>query len=264
MCISGTPIKKGTAVADVASINSPNLLALAEEAAARAEAFLTSGRPGVHTRDAIPAILLSAAAAEAFINELAEWLAMERDFFKAAAEKCQLRMHDGLRSLADVLQEVEKSRGSLELKYLMASHVLSGKCFEKGAPPFDDFATLVKLRNDLMHLKAGESTTMSNDGNILHSTPFVPSRPSKSRPHAHYQQQLVPSVPAPQAGLVGLQYCKENNCIDSRNGAGASRQSPRQYKQLQDRLWAEAFSRPSGRTSCRTKSRNRESKARIR
>jgi hypothetical protein len=49
------------------------------------------------------------------------------------------------------LAEVERSRGSTELKYLMASLSLSGQMFDRSTQPFQDFSTLMKIRNDLMH-----------------------------------------------------------------------------------------------------------------
>ena len=95
--------------------------------------------------DTIVAILLAAASTEAFINELTEMLALERN------DKRQLSPE--LRACADSLAEVESNRGSLSLKYLIASQTLSRSMFDKKLNPFQDFAILIKLRNDLMHLK---------------------------------------------------------------------------------------------------------------
>ena len=64
-----------------------------------------------------------------------------------------------LSTCAEILQEIEDSRGSLTLKYLMASQILSGKPFEKGRNPYQDFALLISLRNDILHLKPRASSS---------------------------------------------------------------------------------------------------------
>ena len=58
-----------------------------------------------------------------------------------------------IRELADILDEAEESKGSVTLKYLLAKAVLPGEPFDKGAKPFQDFALLVRLRNDVVHMK---------------------------------------------------------------------------------------------------------------
>jgi hypothetical protein len=96
--------------------------------------------------DAIVAIVLSAASTEAFINELGELVAMKKVRLEGSPSR-------ELLAFADVIAEIEESRGSLLLKYLMAAQTLGGSPFIKGMNPFQDFATLVTLRNDIMHLK---------------------------------------------------------------------------------------------------------------
>jgi len=41
--------------------------------------------------------------------------------------------------------------GVVELKYLMASRILTGSAFDWGSQPYQDFRDLMKLRNDLVH-----------------------------------------------------------------------------------------------------------------
>jgi hypothetical protein len=110
--------------------------------------------------DAIVSIVLAAAATEAFINELTELVALQRD----AAYRRTNPISLALRAFADALQEIEESRGSLALKYLMASQTLSGSTFDKGSNPYQDFATLVNLRNDLMHLKPRDTFLEPDNG----------------------------------------------------------------------------------------------------
>ena len=52
-----------------------------------------------------------------------------------------------------MLSEVEDSRGSTNLKFLVGKLALVGKTFDKGANPYQDFAILLELRNSLVHLK---------------------------------------------------------------------------------------------------------------
>ena len=81
---------------------------------------------------------------EAFINELPEWVVLNREDPSISAD---------LLGFGDALREVESNRGSLELKYLIASQTLSGRMYDKGASPYQDFAILIRLRNDIVHLK---------------------------------------------------------------------------------------------------------------
>ena len=86
--------------------------------------------PQTWPSDSIVAILLAAASTEAFINELAEMVALDRD----NPWRQSSPLAPQLRALADTLQEIEEARGSLTLKYLMASHILSGSTFTIPSP----------------------------------------------------------------------------------------------------------------------------------
>lgn len=103
-----------------------------------------NGNADVPTSDTITAIVLAAAATEAFINELPELCDMQRPTG---------RIGEPLLSLIDILNEVEGSRGSVKVKYLWASRILSGQSFRRGSAPYQDFNTLIDLRNDIMHVK---------------------------------------------------------------------------------------------------------------
>ncbi len=113
--------------------------------------------------DTIVAIVLAAVATEAFINELVEMVALDRDISNPISPL--------LRAFADALQEIEEARGSLLLKYLIASQTLSGSTFNKEINPYQDFATLVTLRNDLMHVKPRDTFTHSGGGSTLIEPP---------------------------------------------------------------------------------------------
>ena len=119
-----------------------------------------AANPESWTSDTTVSIVLAAAVAEAFINELPEMVAMERDVSGRAPESLSSALH----AFANAHAEVERSRGSVTLKYLIAAQTLSGTMFDKGANPFQDFVLLLSLRNDLMHLKPRDEFTEAQDG----------------------------------------------------------------------------------------------------
>ena len=125
------------------SAHSVHIWLIACEARDRA---IERGDPDHPPSDAIVATVLSAAATEAFINELAEFIA-------AARVRLDETLSTELRAFADAILRIEESHGSLQDKYLMAAQTLGGSPFDKGTNPFQDFDTLMKLRNDLMHSK---------------------------------------------------------------------------------------------------------------
>jgi hypothetical protein len=92
-------------------------------------------------------------AAEALINELAEAAARASDLHPDVP---------GLSTLADLaatLDMTEKAQGQIDLKYQLASKILSGKTFPRGEAPFQDFANLITLRNELVHPRHRDRTT---------------------------------------------------------------------------------------------------------
>lgn len=105
----------------------------------------------------ITSIVMSALAAEAFINELAEAADMEQ----IGREGITSAILDQLQDLANAVKEVEDSHGSVTLKYQIAYLILSGSTFPRGRSPFQEFMQLVSLRNLLVHLKPGDRHTSS-------------------------------------------------------------------------------------------------------
>lgn len=109
--------------------------------------------------DALIIIVFCAAALEAFLNELPELLSM----FPAASgsEPPQIA------SYVDLVKEVEANNGSIKLKYLLAYSVLSGQPCEKGEIPYQDFSLLVDIRNELLHGKPRNVSSVTKpDGTI--------------------------------------------------------------------------------------------------
>lgn len=89
---------------------------------------------------------MPALAAEAFINELAEFA----DYIAPRPDTAPLT------DVAVTLNELEDAHATTQLKYQMAAKVLSGRMFPKDQAPFQDFDKLMRLRNLLVHLKPSE------------------------------------------------------------------------------------------------------------
>jgi hypothetical protein len=109
----------------------------ARDRAAEARRLDSSSMPP----DALVSIVMAAAAAEAFINELGAYYRLGTTLQPAEL------------ACGEALAEVERGQGSTQLKFLLASLTLSGHMFEKGSKPFQDFSKLMTVRNSLMHPK---------------------------------------------------------------------------------------------------------------
>jgi len=63
--------------------------------------------------------------------------------------RCQVfeveRINRSMCDLAQILREVESARGTTELKFQLASKVLSGRTFTRGTQPYQDFAALIQF-----------------------------------------------------------------------------------------------------------------------
>jgi len=106
-------------------------------------------------RDARSPILFSALTAEAFINELPE--AASRDTY--GIRDLQLSAVPVLDDLALTISAMEQAHERVQSKYDAARKILTGRAFDHGAAPFQDFNNLMKLRNDLVHPGHLDETT---------------------------------------------------------------------------------------------------------
>jgi hypothetical protein len=122
-------------------LNSPYLWKMACEM--RDEAAWVEKRPTGMSSRAVISVILSAATTEAFINELV-----------AEVWKARHSLSPILVAFGKLMREIEDNRGSVGLKYLVASQALSGEMFDKGAPPFQDFDLLRRVRDSLVHIKS--------------------------------------------------------------------------------------------------------------
>lgn len=128
-------------------VNAGHLFGIAKDAYERAKS--EEGDRSGKSSDALVAIVFSAVAAEAFINELAELAsqAPEHVWPEAGSEPHEVS------DLARLVSEANGLHGSVKLKFHLAKIALSGSSFDEGGVPYQDFALLMELRNTLAHLK---------------------------------------------------------------------------------------------------------------
>ena len=133
-----------------------HLFSLAKQAYERTKSGETEREPG--KSDALVAFVFSAAALEAFINELADManndLGLEDD-------------SKVIKSFASLMDEVEAARGSVQLKFQLAKFVFSGATYEKGKPPFQKMIQLFNVRNALVHLVPQDEFKTTFEGTFI-------------------------------------------------------------------------------------------------
>lgn len=118
---------------------------------------------GVRYRLSLSAVVFSAIALEAFINELAEYAAMSSD--KASPE---------VGNFAALARQVEEAHGSIALKFLLASALLGGQSYDRGAQPYQDFDLLVAVRNAIVHHKPEDRIQGQQEEDDGHTPGVVP------------------------------------------------------------------------------------------
>lgn len=146
------------------STNATCLFKLAKEASTRTDSAPSDKEPGQD--DALVAVILCAATVEVFINDVigvARFLCSENDGTQEPPE---------IQNFVAILEEVKETQGSVELKYTLAKTLLSGRPYNKGTNPCQDFIKLIKLRNSLIHLKPAEFES-ADDGEIKGKEPPV-------------------------------------------------------------------------------------------
>lgn len=121
--------------------NSGILFRQAKAAFERTATAESENTPGQN--DAIVAILFSAATLEAWIAEIGI-LASSPTFSELSSQ---------ISACADLIAEIEDSRGSIRLKYLLAKNILTGKSYNKGESPYQEFRLLFSVRDALVHMK---------------------------------------------------------------------------------------------------------------
>ena len=113
------------------------------------------------------AIVFSAMALEAFINEMADIAA-----FPVPPGHFPLQ-HPSVPMVADVLKELVDSYGAVQSKYLLAKRIFAGQPYDKGARPYQDFHLLIELRNTLIHIKHLDMTKHTPEGKEQSNEPSI-------------------------------------------------------------------------------------------
>ena len=145
-------------------INSGCLFGIAKQAYERAMAETEDDDRSWKSQEPLISVLFAAATLEAFVNEIGEMASQpsfpDPEFGQDPAQ---------VQNLAYLLSEVIDARGNINLKFLTAKLALTGKTFDKGMNPYQDFAILIDLRNSLMHLKFDRINSIKvNEVDIVH------------------------------------------------------------------------------------------------
>jgi hypothetical protein len=142
-------------------INATRMYQNAVRMAAQVSKHVPDTFPG--QTEALTSIIYASMSVETFVNEMvfqAEW---HCDTHPEA--------HGSVRAFVDVMNELEASRAPLTAKVLLGKFTLSGQPFDKGEDPYQSFALLTKLRNEIVHQKAHEELKWDEEGN-----PFIKKR----------------------------------------------------------------------------------------
>jgi hypothetical protein len=124
------------------TLETGTLFGIAVEAAKEIKAAPRTG----DQRDALVSVVFSVVALEAFLNEITEH-AQEMCAYQPTVEGNEAVL------FSQVMGDAEESHVRLESKLTLAKWILSGKTMDRGAQPYQDLALLIRLRNDLIHLK---------------------------------------------------------------------------------------------------------------
>jgi uncharacterized protein YutE (UPF0331/DUF86 family) len=175
--------------------HSMTILLIAFKARNRARKEFTErsarGDRSMLTTDAIIALVVAAAAAEAFINEFAENVGTYR---KHAGEWSRNSVTPEMESAAAAIFDCEFARDSVSEKFVAASQALDAK-FDKDANQFQDLDRLIRLRNAIMHVTSPRSAEthvgvrltdeLARNGIALSTTQF---------PGSWFERLQVPAV----------------------------------------------------------------------
>jgi hypothetical protein len=123
--------------------NAPTLFSIAVDAAKRIPG---EPRHGGHN-EALVSVVFASASLEAFLNESA---------YVARRKAGSPGEPSVVSAFAQVIEEAEESRASIQSKFHLAHLVLAGKAYDKGAAPNQEFSDLIAARNLLMHGKGIE------------------------------------------------------------------------------------------------------------
>jgi hypothetical protein len=135
----------------------PNTGALFSVAIAAAKGIEASPRVGGQNA-ALVSVVFAAASLEAFLSESAYLAEFSQHLAEVRAEVFRQDIPErGVpAAFAQVMDDAEDSRASIESKFLLANLVLTGKAYDRGVAPYQDFSRLIDIRNALVHFKSKE------------------------------------------------------------------------------------------------------------
>ena len=62
-------------------------------------------------------------------------------------------------TFAQIMGDAEEDHASIDFKLRLAHWIVTGRPMDKGSKPYQDFALLMRLRNDLVHTKPNKPFT---------------------------------------------------------------------------------------------------------
>jgi hypothetical protein len=136
--------------------NAPTLFSIAVDAAKRLSG--AAPRAGGY-KDALVSLVFAAASLEAFLNEIA-YLAGGKNSFRAPEPAI-------VSAFAQVMEEAEESRASIQSKFQLGNLALTGTTYDKGSAPYQEFSDLIAVRNLLMHGKSNERFSRVGDKPVM-------------------------------------------------------------------------------------------------
>jgi hypothetical protein len=110
---------------------------------------------------ALVSIMFAALSVETFINELAVHAENECEVFSPHGVQ-----NPAVQTFANILKDMVTKQVSTSNKLHMGSFLLGGKAFDKGSTTFQNFTSLVKLRNAIVHLKPFDDIRTDDQDNI--------------------------------------------------------------------------------------------------
>ena len=138
-------------------INAGPLFGRAQAAYERARKTSSQDRE-LGQMDALDAIVFAAVALEAIVNEAVE--------LAAQLPPPGTSNPPSVDSFATLLAEVERSHGSIQLKFMLAHQIFTGGTYDAGRAPFQDFVLLVALRDAIVHYRLQDSFSVDTRGVI--------------------------------------------------------------------------------------------------
>jgi len=105
-------------------------------------------------RSALVSVVFSVIALQSFVNEMTEH----------AQNMSSIQLAE-VGVFAQMMGDAEEDRASLDFRLRLAHWILTGRMMDRGSQPYQDFALLIGLRNDLVHTKPNRLYTYGKTTN---------------------------------------------------------------------------------------------------